>query len=248
MILLLIFRIIYVQKRLTGSLNIKTLKFSKQSFDKFLLVNFKINNMKKAPPIPERYAITIPGLNLDGEGLELFTDQKPSSLIEKEKYIGLAPGSRHFTKMWPEDYYKFLGKLLRKAGYGVLLFGGKNDISTCSEIAGKIEGSINLCNDNNLLQTAADMKNCLAIVCNDSGLMHTACAMKVPVLTFFGSSVKEFGFTPYKNRNLILENNSLTCRPCSHVGRERCPKGHFRCMLDISPEKAFEALMTLVEN
>ena len=84
--------------------------------------------------------------------------------------------------------------------------------------------------------------------CNDSGLMHTACALKIPVLTFFGSSVKEFGFTPYKNNNLILENNSLTCRPCSHIGRERCPKGHFRCMLEISPEKAFEELITLLEK
>jgi heptosyltransferase-2 len=92
------------------------------------------------------------------------------------------------------------------------------------------------------------MKKCRAIVCNDSGLMHTACAMKVPVLSFFGSTVKEFGFTPYRCRNLILENNSLTCRPCSHTGRARCPKGHFKCMLELTPEKAFEALMTLVEN
>ncbi len=78
--------------------------------------------------------------------------------------------------------------------------------------------------------------------------MHAACAMNIPVLAFFGSTVKEFGFFPYKNSNLILENNSLSCRPCSHVGRETCPKGHFRCMLDISPEKAFKAINTLIEN
>lgn len=236
-------------KEITRSLNTKSLKFFKHSFDKFLLVNFKINNLKKTPQIPERYALTIPGLKLDDEGIELHTENKPSPLLEgKGKLIGIAPGSKHYTKMWSKHYYEFLGKLLGKSGYTVVLFGGKDDIQTCAEISTNIEGSINLCNNDDLLQTAADMKRCLVIVCNDSGLMHAACAVKVPVLTIFGSSVKEFGFVPYKNKNLILENNSLTCRPCSHIGRRRCPKGHFRCMLEISPEKVFETLMTLVEG
>jgi lipopolysaccharide heptosyltransferase II len=236
-------------KEITNSLHTKTLRFPKRSLDKFLLVNFKINRLKEAPPIPERYSTITPGLNLDSGGLELYTENKPSSFIKgKENLVGIAPGSRHFTKMWPKDFYVYLGKLLVNAGYNVVIFGGKDDISICTEISESIKDSVNLCNNDDLLQTAADMKECLAIICNDSGLMHTACALKVPVLTFFGSSVKEFGFTPYKNNNLILENNSLTCRPCSHIGRERCPKGHFRCMLEISPEKAFEELITLLEK
>lgn len=236
-------------KQIVNSLNIKTLKFYKHSIDKFLLVNFKINRLYDAPPIPIRYAQTIPGFEPDDKGLELYTENQTSELLEnKRNLIGFAPGSRHFTKMWPQDYYEFLGKLLVQADYTVVLFGGKDDKQTCSELEGKIEGAINLCNNDELLQTAVDMKKCLAIVCNDSGLMHVACAMKVPVLSFFGSTVKEFGFTPYRNKNLILENKSLTCRPCSHTGRAKCPKGHFRCMLDISPEKAFEELMTLIEK
>ena len=88
--------------------------------------------------------------------------------------------------------------------------------------------AINLCNEDNILQTVTDMKKCRAIVCNDSGLMHAACAAGVPVVSFFGSTVKEFGFTPYNNKNLILENNSLSCRPCSHIGREKCPEIAFQ--------------------
>jgi heptosyltransferase-2 len=234
---------------ITKALKTKTYKLNKRTLDKFLLVNFKINRLVDAPPIPERYTYSIPGQVPDGGGLELYTENHPSPLIEGiEKLIGIAPGSRHFTKMWPKEYYETLGKMLSESGYSIVLLGGKDDLTVCSEISEEIQGSINLCNVDNLLQTAADMEKCMAVVCNDSGMMHTACAMKVPVLALYGSTVKEFGFTPYKNVNLILENNSLTCRPCSHIGRERCPKGHFRCMLEITPEKAYEALITLVTN
>jgi heptosyltransferase-2 len=76
--------------------------------------------------------------------------------------------------------------------------------------------------------------------------MHTACAVKVPVIAFYGSTVREFGFTPFRNKNLILENNTLSCRPCSHIGRESCPKKHFKCMLEITPELAFNRLKNLI--
>jgi heptosyltransferase-2 len=78
--------------------------------------------------------------------------------------------------------------------------------------------------------------------------MHTACAAGTPVLAFFGSTVKEFGFTPYKNKNLILENNSLSCRPCSHIGRDECPKKHFNCMKEITPQMAFKNINLLINS
>jgi len=231
------------------ALSSKEYIFNKRTLDKFLLVNFKINRLQDAPGIPERYAMAVPGLRLDEKGLELYTRKAASPAISGIKnLIGVAPGSRHFTKMWPVEYYQKLGIQFSKKGYRLALLGGKGDLTVCTEISEKIPGSINLCNEDDLLQTAADMKNCIAVVCNDSGMMHTACAVGIPVLTFFGSTVREFGFIPYKNRNLILENKSLTCRPCSHIGRERCPKGHFKCMLEITPERAYEALMTLVED
>lgn len=238
------FRSTQIRKELKS----KFVKFNKKNIDKFLLVNFKINLMKGANQIPQRYADSLE-LKLDNEGLDLFTKNKPSGKLKEEnKYIGFCPGSRHFTKMWPKENYIEVGNLLNKAGYKVVLLGGKDDKEICLEISKNIPSSINLCNDDDILQTAANMKKCLAIACNDSGLMHTACAMQIPVLTFFGSTVREFGFTPYKNKNVILENNSLSCRPCSHIGRASCPKGHFKCMLEITPQLAFEKLITLINS
>ena len=138
--------------------------------------------------------------------------------------------------------------MLSANNFKVILFGGKNDKEICNEISNLFPKIINLCNDDDILQTAADMKKCRAIICNDSGLMHAACAVGIPVLSFFGSTVKEFGFTPYKNKNLILENISLSCRPCSHIGRKECPKSHFNCMKEITPQTAFKNINLLLNS
>lgn len=236
-------------KEIAGVLKVETTTFNKRSLDKFLLVNFKINRLKNSPPIPVRYAEEFYNFNLDDDGLDLFLPGNiSSSLHSAGSYIGFAPGSRHFTKMWPKEYFIELGNILNKEGYKVVLFGGESDKRICEEISSVVNSSINLCNDDHLFQTAVDMKQCSALVCNDSGLMHIGCALKVPVLTFFGSTVKEFGFTPYKNKNIILENNSLSCRPCSHIGRNSCPKRHFKCMLDLKPAIAFDKLKILLNS
>jgi heptosyltransferase-2 len=211
------------------------------------LVLLKINLLKDAPQIPVRYASVVDNFVLDDKGPELFTDKSPNPKIQNiNKLIGLCPGSKHFTKMWPEEYFVQLGKTLEKNGYNVVLFGGSDDKPICERISSELSSAINLSNDNNILQTAADMKMCDVIYCNDSGLMHTATAVGIPVIAFYGSTVKEFGFTPYKAKNLILENNYLSCRPCTHIGRNSCPKKHFKCMKEISSQLAFEQLKLIV--
>jgi lipopolysaccharide heptosyltransferase II len=224
-----------------------TIRFKKNNINKFLLVHFNINNLKNAKQIPIRYASTLKNFRLDDKGLQLITDKIRNPVLnEIEKLIGICPGSKHFTKMWPEEYFIELGNLLIENGYKIVLFGGKDDAKVCERISSKLSSAINLCNDNNILQTAADMKCCKVIYCNDSGLMHTATAVNVPVIAFFGSTVKEFGFTPYNSKNLILENNSLSCRPCTHIGRDICPEKHFKCMEEITPQTAFEKLSLLL--
>ena len=237
----------FLSRRLLKHFGGSVTRFKKKNLYKFLLVQFKINKLKDAPPIPVRYANVIENFELDDEGLDLITNNEPSKLLrENDNLIGLCPGSKHYTKMWPKDYFIQLGNLLMENNYKVLIFGGTEDIRLCEDIASNISSLVNLCNENDILQTAADMKMCRAIYCNDSGLMHTATAVKVPVMVFFGSTVGEFGFSPYYSKNLILENNNLSCRPCSHIGKSKCPKGHFKCMKEISPQMAFDNLKMLI--
>ncbi len=239
------FRSAGIRKKIKSPL----IKFNKRTIDKFLLVKFKINRLKNAPQIPVRYSESLDNFKLDDEGLDLFfpSNIKPE-LYEEKKIIGFAPGSRHFTKIWPKDNFIELGNKLTSEGFQVVLFGGESDLQICYEISNKIPSSINLCNSNNLYKTSVNMKQCSALVCNDSGLMHVASALKVPLLAFFGSTVKEFGFTPYNCENIIYENIKLNCRPCTHIGKDKCPKKHFKCMLELTPQTALEKLKLLLSN
>lgn len=229
-------------------LKIDTMRFKKPSLKKFLLVNFKINLYSEIKSIPEMYSDAIEGLTLDSDGLELSLPETQISKLNPDiKYIGFCPGSQHFTKRWPEEYFIELGNLLNENNFAVVLFGGKSDETICSEISAELTNAINLQNNNDLLQTAADMRLCKTIVTNDSGMMHTASSVGVPLLAIFGSSVREFGFSPYKVPNLILENKSLSCRPCSHIGKDSCPKGHFNCMNEITPQHVFNKLQEFLK-
>ena len=234
-------------RAITKKIGVKSLKYKKNNWQKFLLVKFNLQSNSKPRLVPERYANAIPGLQLDNKGLDLFLpDNLTKSLVDEYKYIGLCPGSRHFTKKYPEEYFVELGKTILDSGRQVVLFGGSDDLEVNDRLHSNLTGSINLSNNNDLLQTANDMKFCEAIICNDSGLMHTATAVGVPVVAIFGSTVTDFGFAPYNNPNLILENKLLNCRPCSHIGRSNCPKHHFKCMKEIYPHLVFESLTKLL--
>ena len=201
--------------------------------------------LRHAKKIPERYADAAQ-FNLDDEGLEFFTTHTADTrLNENENYIGLCPGARHFTKRWPLEYFIELGKKLESSGYKVLLLSGMDDANSADEISRQLKSAINLCSES-LSQTAANIKVCKAVYTNDSGLMHLASAVKVPIIAFFGSTVREFGFYPYKAKSIEMEVNGLHCRPCTHIGRANCPKGHFKCMKEIKPDPAFKSLENLL--
>lgn len=225
----------------------KVYRFNKPQLKKFMLVNFKINLYKEILQIPEMYAASIPDLKLDDKGLDLFLGDYGYVELEKGEYIGIAPGSRHFTKRYPLNYFAELGNLLSSGGFKILIFGGSSDKIICRELENKIPGAINLCNENQLLLTGRYMNECKLVITNDSGLMHVASALQKPVIALFGSSVREFGFAPYKTKNLLLENNSLSCRPCSHYGREECPKKHFNCMMKLIPSLVYQKTIEFME-
>jgi len=64
--------------------------------------------------------------------------------------------------------------------------------------------------------------------------MHIASAFGKKIFSLWGNTIPQFGMYPYKpgEGSKILEVN-LKCRPCSKLGYNKCPKGHFKCMLEI---------------
>ena len=79
------------------------------------------------------------------------------------------------------------------------------------------------------------IKNSAYVISHDTGMMHIAAAFKKKIYSVWGNTIPEFGMYPYlsdKNSKMI-EVKDLSCRPCSKIGYDKCPKGHFKCMQEI---------------
>ena len=230
-------------------------KLNKKAFKRFLLVKSGINLYKQIRPVTQRYFEAAVKYDLidDGLGSELFHDGKiPNEIknfLEKKNIIVMAPGAGYLTKRWPPEYFAQLAdKLIEKNKSEIFLIGSVSDRAICREIEKCMNNYVHdLSGNYSLLETSAIIDASDAVIANDTGMMHVAVSQKKPVLAFFGSSTEELGFFPYSDNSRVLENNNLNCRPCSHVGRNSCPKGHFRCMKDLSPEMAYDSLINLLE-
>ncbi|MCX6177923.1 MAG: glycosyltransferase family 9 protein, partial [Chlorobiales bacterium] len=157
-----------------------------------------------------------------------------------EKTLAVCFGAQHFTKRYPpQRYAAILSLLLAEVPLQVLLLGGKEDAMHASEIVNTLPDVyrskvVNVAGSCTLMQTAALLQQCDAVLSNDTGLMHMASAFRKKLFVLFGSSSSAFGFLPYHTPFELFEVTGLSCRPCSHIGRDHCPKGHFRCMNDLS--------------
>jgi len=232
----------------------KTSSIKKEKIKQSLLVHFKINLYKKETPIPNRYLSVAKdyGVADDGKGLELLWKKETLDSTEKKAismglelnhpYICLAPGAGFFTKQWPVEKFESLVKLIQQdKKFQIIVLGDDKDREigfSSKNLKNIIDSSGKL----SLLETAYIISKGKMIVSNDSGLMHMATAVNTPVLAIFGSTVKELGFFPYRAKSMVIENSDLSCRPCSHIGRNTCPKGHFKCMNEISPEQVYAGL------
>jgi heptosyltransferase-2 len=207
----------------------------KRTMKRWLLVHRKLNLLRDEPDVVGRYFETAQALGIHDTGEAACLDLPP---MPRERAIALAPGARHLTKRWPTKYFVALAKHYAANGYAIRLFGSSLERELCERVALGVGGTgvRNFAGELSLSGTALELAKCAAAVTNDSGLMHLASAVGTPTLAVFGPTVKGFGFAPRAQSARIIENAGLYCRPCTTHGSERCPEGHFRCMLEVSPE------------
>jgi ADP-heptose:LPS heptosyltransferase len=153
-------------------------------------------------------------------------------------YIGFVIGAKHFTKQLPVEKIISICKKINKP---IILLGGKEDAARAEMIENAVGKNIfNACGKYNLNQSASLIKQATKVITHDTGLMHIAAAFKKEIISVWGNTVPAFGFTPYlpDPNSRMVEVKNLSCRPCSKIGYDKCPKGHFKCMMEID-EKEF---------
>lgn len=215
--------------------------FPKLNFRKWLLVNFKINLLPDIH-IVDRYFKSLKQLRIinDGKGLDFYINESDLININQlpsnfhKGYKVLVVGGNHFTKKIPDD---ILFILCKKTKIPLVLIGGKEDRQRAEEIRKRADNNdvFNACGVYSIGQSASLIEQSMGIITPDTGMMHIAAALKKKILSVWGNTVPEFGMYPYfpysiENFSKTVEVRNLSCRPCSKIGFEKCPKKHFNCM------------------
>lgn len=240
-------------KQVIWALKVPSKSFPKLNFKKWLLVQLKIDKMPFVH-IVDRYFKATTHFNLvnDLKGLDFFIPEKDevnaNEILKNgsNAYIAVVIGAQHFTKRMPN--HKII-ELCNTLPLPVVLIGGKEDITNAQTIETALAHKVyNACGKYNLFQSASLVKQSKVVITHDTGMMHIAAAFDKKIISIWGNTVPEFGMYPYAPKHpensFIAELQNLSCRPCSKIGKTSCPKGHFKCMNDISIDSISEQVIT----
>lgn len=240
--------------RIKLALGIPSATYSKDRWAVLAHTKFKLPTLPNRHTV-ERYAQTLDKLDcqLDEGGLELHLPSEAHKAAQDivQRFFHRAPlgivlGAGFLTKRWPAAHFI---DLINAYGNPVLLLGGPGERAFSNEIADSLQvPHLNATGHYNLVLSAALVRECQALITHDTGLMHVAAAFQIPAIVLWGNTAPEIGFAPYNAPHQNLQVEGLSCRPCTKLGHDQCPKSHFRCMNDLLPAQVLEALQTLDSN
>ena len=239
--------------RVKLKLHTTSFKFNKLNKEKWLMVNFKKNNLPDIH-IVDRYLEPVNCFidENDMQGLDFFIPEEGKvnlaslPLTHRNGYIAFAIGAQHSTKRLPDE--KIIS-ICKKINRPIVLLGDNNDSIVAEKVKANVGGNIyNACGKYSLNESASIVEQAELVISHDTGLMHIAAAFKKPIISVWGNTIPEFGMYPYLSheKSEIIEVKGLKCRPCSKIGFDKCPKKHFRCMNDIDEERIVKICNSIV--
>jgi ADP-heptose:LPS heptosyltransferase len=231
--------------RIKQSLGIPSFSFRKLNIRKWIRVRLGIDLLPN-DHVVDRYFKAIRRFNIfpDGKGLDYFIPEgqsyESSRLPEvfRNGFVAFIIGGTYLTKRLPVN--KII-EICNNIEYPVILIGGKPEEPESLTIPGNVRNPIlNLTGKTSINESASLIQQARVVLTNDTGMMHIAAAFEKKILSFWGNTIPRLGMSPYKPHpaSRISEVEGLSCRPCSKLGYQKCPKGHFRCMKEIDVQDA----------
>lgn len=225
--------------KIKRALKVKWISFNKLNLQKWLFVNFKINLLPEMH-IVDRYFKELKDLNVfnDNKGLDYFfpndfTINKALGSIVPEQYTVISIGGTYFTKQMPN---KLIISIINQLNAPIILIGGGPvDEAKAQEIMDNIQDDkvINMCNILSIDESAHIIKHAKNLITGDTGMMHIGAAFNTTIHSIWGNTHSNLGMYAYRpNGKTTVFNHrvNLKCNPCSKLGSDTCPRGHFNCM------------------
>ena len=201
-------------------------RFRKLNLQKWLFTAFKWNTLPKVHVV-DRYAQAA-SVNPASVNLDVINTNVVESL--PSHYVAWVLGATFSTKQFP------LSKLIEtieRLDMPIILLGGEKENPLASSLQAHFPSLISLVGKTSLSEAAMVLSKAKVVVTNDTGLMHLAAFYDKPMVCIWGNTVPIFGMYPYQSTPVFhAQVSDLSCRPCSKIGHNTCPKGHFKCMLN----------------
>ncbi len=217
--------------------------FDKLNIEKWLLVNLKVNRLP-GKHIVDRYFDLLKPFKIynDQKGIDYFIPDEDEVKLNdfprefRKGYVAFCIGAKHYTKQLTS---RKIIEICDQLEMPIIMLGGKDDYQKAKRIKINVgKQAFNACGMYNINQSASLLKQACLVITHDTGLMHIASAFKQSIISIWGNTVPEFGMYPYMpdDYSRIIEVKNLSCRPCSKLGFEKCPKNHFKCIENINEE------------
>jgi heptosyltransferase-1 len=200
-------------------------------------VNMHIRNMlaesAETPNLPT-------GDNLASASLSTISDHRIVCAI--------IPGTTWITKIWPEERWVELCRMLSETlKFQLVLIGSKAERKINSRLAESLERSgltdfIDLTGETSLLELVSVFEHCDVVVGGDTGPLHLAAAIGKPkILGIYGSTPSKRN-GPYGKQCVSLSLKKW-CQPCYS---KTCALKTVECLTDLSTQSVFEAICNLI--
>lgn len=236
----------------------RTKTYSLKSIDwhQWLIVRLKINRLSNIHFVDRLMNVLRPlGVKTDELGLDFFIPEKDKVTLDwlpesfQKGFVVFSLAAPYATRKL--TVHRMI-ELCDKINRPIILLGKQQDAATGDAIStffeknqdvGWEEGLLelnkktmiyNACGKFNFNQMASLLKQSRAVFTFDSDFIPISSAFRKETFGLWGNTILLFGRYPYRTKFTVLESNSVSCRPCSTNGFDRCPKGHFKCMNTIN--------------
>ena len=175
--------------------------------------------------------------------LKVDTGLAAEAGMNGDGWLAIAPGAAYGpAKQWPAEHFLEVARWHAERGGRIVLVGTGREAAVTSWLSERLPGSLDLAGKTGLPALMSVLAACRAVVANDSGAMHLAAAVGTSGVAVFGST-DPVATGPVGAPWRYLASDE-PCRPCF---RRECPRGDYRCLKGILPEKVIAELREILE-
>jgi len=145
------------------------------------------------------------------------------------------------AKHWGDERYVEVIKRLRLEGFDIVLLTSPSERPQAEKIATICNGVPMVGHDGDVLELAAALSQCAAVITNDSGPLHVAAALAVRSVSIFGPTDPDRTVIAGASR---VVRRTLDCQPCY---QRSCPLRTHACMEEVTVDEVFTAAMNLLD-